>query len=181
MLTEQIYNEYRSRALNYFEKAGIVLTEHEKSSIQVAEYSLGCVDEIGLQLVEYINTKRCCAKELVLLPHQTCPEHRHPPILGESGKEETFRCRYGLVYLYIEGPATENISAIIPKGNERFFTCRHEIILRPGEQYTINPDTLHWFQGGPDGCIVSEFSTASRDEYDIYTDPRINPAQPRTL
>ena len=48
-----------------------------------------------------------------------------------------------------------------------------EIVLAPGEQFTIPPDTLHWFQAGDEGAIVSEFSTRSRDELDVFTDPRI--------
>ena len=48
-----------------------------------------------------------------------------------------------------------------------------EIVLRPGEQWTIPPDTLHWFQAGDEGAVVSEFSTRSRDETDVFTDPRI--------
>ncbi len=46
-------------------------------------------------------------------------------------------------------------------------------MLRPGEQLTIPPDTLHWFEAGDEGAIVSEFSTRSRDESDVFTDPRI--------
>jgi D-lyxose ketol-isomerase len=49
----------------------------------------------------------------------------------------------------------------------------HEIALRPGEQYTIPPDTLHWFQAGPEGAVVSEFSSRSTDENDIFTNPEI--------
>ena len=45
--------------------------------------------------------------------------------------------------------------------------------MEPGQQYTIQPDTRHWFQGGEEGAVVSEFSTTSYDEYDIFTDPRI--------
>ena len=37
-------------------------------------------------------------------------------------------------------------------------------------------DTLHWFQAVDEGAIVSEFSTRSRDEFDIFTDPRIRRA-----
>ena len=48
-----------------------------------------------------------------------------------------------------------------------------ELVLRPGEQLTVPPDTLHWFQAGDEGAIVSEFSTRSRDESDVFTDPRI--------
>ena len=46
-------------------------------------------------------------------------------------------------------------------------------MLRPGEQWTIPPDTLHWFEAGDEGAVVSEFSTRSRDETDVFTDPRI--------
>ncbi|HSK68402.1 MAG TPA: D-lyxose/D-mannose family sugar isomerase, partial [Candidatus Limnocylindria bacterium] len=58
-------------------------------------------------------------------------------------------------------------------GDEAHYTVFHEIRLAPGEQYTLSPDTLHWFQGGPEGAVVSEFSTTSRDEADVFTDPRI--------
>jgi D-lyxose ketol-isomerase len=49
----------------------------------------------------------------------------------------------------------------------------HEIQLNPGDQYTIVPNTLHWFQAGPQGAVISEFSSTSRDDLDIFTDPRI--------
>jgi D-lyxose ketol-isomerase len=145
--------EARDRAALELERAGIVLTRGERARIEVADFGLGRLDEIGLQLVVYVNTERVCAKELVLFPGQLCPEHRHPPFEGTPGKEETFRCRAGVVRLHVEGEG--------------------EIVLRPGEQYTIRPDTLHWFQAGDEGAIVSEFSTQSRDELDVFTDPQI--------
>jgi D-lyxose ketol-isomerase len=49
----------------------------------------------------------------------------------------------------------------------------HEIVLKPGEQYTLREKTLHWFQAGPEGAIVSEFSTRSYDDRDIFSDPDI--------
>lgn len=160
------------RALEYFQKAGIVLTEEEKKRIEVAEFGLGHLEVEGLELLTYVNTSRCCAKELVLFPYQTCPEHRHPPVGEEPGKEETFRCRWGQVYLYIEGEPTplEKRHAHPPSP---YYTVFHEIVLKPGDQYTIPPNTLHWFQAGPEGAVVSEFSTTSRDELDIFTDPKV--------
>jgi D-lyxose ketol-isomerase len=47
------------------------------------------------------------------------------------------------------------------------------VALRPGEQHTILPNTRHWFQGGPEGAVVSEFSTHNDDSGDIFTDPEI--------
>ena len=141
------------RATAMLAEAGIVLTRAERESLETADFGLGRFEEVGLAVVVYVNTERVCAKELVLLPGQTCPEHRHPPVDGEPGKEETFRCRTGEVHLHVAG--------------------HDEIVLRPGEQFTIEPDTLHWFQAGPEGAVISEFSTRSRDETDVFTDPRI--------
>lgn len=154
-------------------QAGIVLTSAEQDSIEIAGFGLGDLANQGLELITYVNTDRYCAKELVLFPSQTCPEHMHPPVEGESGKMETFRCRWGKVFLYVEGESTPNIQAVVPAGSESFYTVFHEIELLPGEQYTISPGTKHWFQGGPYGAIVSEFSSTSRDEFDIFTDPNI--------
>ena len=108
-----------------------------------------------------------------MLANQTCPQHRHPPVEGEPGKEETFRCRCGKVFLYEEGNKTENPKCAPPKGSEEYYTVWKEIELNPGEQYTLLPNRWHWFQSGSEGAIVSEFSTKSRDELDEFTDPNI--------
>ena len=173
MITNIEAQEARERVLNFFEKTYIVLTPEEKKNIEIANFSLGRLNEFGLQLIAYINTERVCAKEMVLFPYQICPEHKHPPINGKKGKEETFRCRWGKVYLYVPGKKTGKSLTRIPEDKKQYFTVWKEVVLNPGEQYTIYPDTLHWFQGGEEGAIVSEFSTKSTDEKDVFTDPYI--------
>lgn len=163
----------QARAASQLDASGIKLTENERAGIEVAGFGLNDLERQGLELVTYVNTDRYCAKELVLFPRQTCPEHLHPPVGDDPGKMETFRCRTGKVYLYVEGQPAEQIQAVVPVGHEAYYTVFHEIELNPGEQYTIPPGTKHWFQGGPDGAVVSEFSSTSRDEYDIFTDPGI--------
>ena len=145
--------EARLRAAMLLKDAGIALTNDEQDAIEVADFGLGRLEEVGLQIVVYVNTDRVCAKELVLFPGQMCPEHRHPPVGTDPGKEETFRCRSGSIVLWVEGHG--------------------EVELLPGDQFTIPPDTLHWFRAGDAGAIVSEFSTRSRDETDVFTDPLI--------
>jgi D-lyxose ketol-isomerase len=176
MLTQQQLLNAQARAREYLERAGMVLIPDECEHIEVADFGLGELETTGLELVVYVNTERVCAKELVLFPRQTCPEHRHPPIGDTPGKEETFRCRWGRVYLYVEGVATGNPAAKLPAGREHTYSVWHEIVLLPGQQYTIPPDTLHWFQAGDEGAVVSEFSTRSRDEFDIFTDTDIRRA-----
>lgn len=152
---------------------GFFLTDQEAENIEIADFGLNDFETTGLYLYTYENNHRYCAKELYLAPGQTCPEHRHPPVNGQDGKMETFRCRKGIVYLYVEGDATPSISATLPAGREATYSAFHQVILLPGEQYTIAQDTKHWFQAGPEGAIVSEFSSTSSDENDIFTDPEI--------
>ena len=173
MLTKAQLEAAQARSREYLARAGMVLTPDESRHIEIADFGLNELDETGLELVTYVNTQRCCAKELVLFPGQTCPQHLHPPVNGEPGKEETFRCRMGRVYLYVEGDPAASPACRPPQHRASTYTVWHEIELGPGEQYTIMPDTWHWFQGGAEGAVVSEFSTRSTDEHDIFTDPDI--------
>ena len=173
MIKRSEVHRVQTRAAEMLKHVGIVLAPAEAANIEVAEFGLGEVERTGLELVVYINTDRYCAKELILFPRQTCPEHRHPTVAGQPGKMETFRCRWGRVWLYTEGQPARSPQGRVPAGSEKYYTVFHEVELKPGEQYTIPPNTLHWFQAGDEGAIVSEFSSTSRDESDVFTDPRI--------
>ena len=155
MITREEQREAQAYAAAELAAAGIAVTDAERDAIEVADFGLSRLREQGLMLLVYVNTDRYCAKELVLYPGQACPEHRHPPFGGGPGKEETFRCRRGLVTLRVDG---------------------RELVLGPGEQFTIPPDTLHSFRAGPDGAVVTEFSSASRDELDVFTDQAVRRA-----
>lgn len=179
MIKRSEVRAYQARYVKMLDNAGIALSPEERGQVEVAEFGLNEVEKTGLGLVVYENNNRYCAKELMLFPRQTCPEHLHPPIKNDAGevidpgKRETFRCRQGEVYLYVDGDTVKNPKATAPEGSEAYYQVWNEVVLKPGEQYTIEPGTWHWFQAGDDGAIVSEFSTTSRDEADIFTDPRI--------
>ncbi len=176
MITREQYQAAIGRAAEMLKRAGIVLTPHEREHLEVADFGLNELEKTGLEIITYVNTERVCAKEIVMFPHQTCPEHWHPTVGAKLGKEETFRCRWGTVYLYIPGEPSLRPACAPPVGSEAYYTVRHEVVLKPGEQYTLHPDTPHWFQAGPEGAIVSEFSTRSTDDEDRFTDPRIRRA-----
>lgn len=173
MLTRTQIADAQIRAVSMCENAGIFLTGSEKNSMEVVDEGLNDLLHTGLQIVTYVNTDRVCAKEIILFPRQTCPEHMHPAIGDYIGKEETFRCRWGIVYLYIPGNKTADPKAVPPDGTGQYYTAWHEIVLAPGDQYTIYPNTFHWFQAGDEGAIISEFSTKSLDETDVFTNPVI--------
>ena len=164
----------RDQAARMLDAAGIAVSPAERAAMEVADFGLDDLAHYGLQVVIYENNDRYCAKELVLLPRQICPEHRHPRVNGRNlGKKETFRCRYGEVYLHVAGERTPKPKARVPRRYKPFLTVGHEIVLRPGDQYTLPPNSLHWFQAGDRGAVVSEFSSTSTDENDLFSDPRV--------
>ena len=164
----------REKACQILMNAHIVLTKEERKNMEVADCGFGDIENLGLQAVTYVNTDRYCAKEIILLPGQFFPEHYHPPINKDNrGKQETFRCRWGKVLLYVQGEPTPKPETRISDKYRPYLTAWKEVELRPGDQYTIAPDVKHWFQAGEKGAVVSEFSSTSIDEKDVFTDPRV--------
>ncbi len=164
----------RDKACQILKKAHIVLTKQERKTMEVADCGFDDIENLGLQAVTYINTDRYCAKEIILLPGQLFPEHQHPLIdKNNPGKQETFRCRWGRVMLYVEGEPTPNPQAKVPDTYRPYLTVWKEVELRPGDQFTLPPNTKHWFQAGEKGAVTSEFSSTSIDEKDEFTDPRV--------
>ena len=175
MITREQYKSAVERAGGMLQQAGLAITPAERERLEVADFGLGELERTGLEILTYVNTERVCAKELILFPAQTCPEHWHPTMGAKLGKEETFRCRWGTVYLYVPGAPTPTPFCRPPAGSEAY-TSRHEVVLNAGDQYTLYPDTPDWFQAGAQGAIVSEFSTRSTDDEDQFSDPRIKRA-----
>lgn len=79
MITREKLKRARMKAVEILGRAGVTLTPREKESMEVVDYGFGDLEHIGTEIIVYINTDRYCSKELVLFPHQSCPEHRHPP------------------------------------------------------------------------------------------------------
>ena len=167
----------QAAAAAHMRAAHLILRDDEAAALEIADFGLGRYADFGLAIHVYVNTKRCCAKELMMLPGQSCPEHRHPPVDGELGKEETFRVRQGEVWLHVAGDHDEATKAAalarLPADKRDSVSVFRTIHLRPGEQATLGPNTKHWFTAGAQGAVVSEFSTRSRDEADIFTDAAI--------
>ena len=167
--------EIRDKAVKYFKKAGIVLTDREiKNSIQIFDYGIGDFYKLGLVIVPFVNTNRYCGKFLLFFPGQSAAEHYHPDVEDNKGKEETFRVLWGTAYAYGEGDSNKNIRAKIIEGRESYFTSRKEVILKPGDQYIVGLHEKHWWQAGPEGMVSLEVSSTSRDIFDVYTDKTLD-------
>ncbi len=173
-ITRAEHNAARIRAGEFIERAGIPVTDGELAGIETADLGLGELEQSGVQIVTLVDTDQIAAKVLVLFPNQTEPEHRHPRLGEYAGKEETIRCHWGELYLYLAGELAPSPKGSPPAHRRHTYTVWHEHILMPGDQVTLAPDTLHWFQAGPEGAVIWSFSTKAIDVQDVFTDPDVS-------
>jgi D-lyxose ketol-isomerase len=162
----------RSRATELIREAGIAITDAEADAIEVADFGLGRLEEEGAQILTLVQTGRISVKVLVLFPGQTEPEHWHPPVGDDAGKEETVRVVSGTLYFYREGEGKAG-SGAIPRGKEAAYTCQREVVMRPGDQITLPPGERHWFQARREPVVMYSFSSVARDALDGFTDPAV--------
>jgi len=172
MITRAEQKAAQERAAQMIVQSGIRITEEEKNRIEVVDFGLSHLKIEGVQVLTLVQTERISVKVLAMLPNQTEPEHWHPPVGDDPGKEETIRVVSGTVYFYVQGENTFNQGFLV-KGKEKYYTLMHEIILKPGDQITFQPGEKHWFQVRDDGAVMYSFSTVARDALDQFTDPNI--------
>jgi D-lyxose ketol-isomerase len=172
MLTRQLQQIARRQAGEMISRAGIHVTDKEAESIEVVDFGLSRLHKEGVQVLTLLQTERISVKVLALFPNQTEPEHWHPPVAGDPGKEETVRVISGTLFFYIPGENTFKEGFLV-KGKEHCYTMRHEIVMRPGDQITLAPGVKHWFQARDEGVVMYSFSTVARDALDQFTDKDI--------
>ncbi|MBD3243904.1 MAG: D-lyxose/D-mannose family sugar isomerase [Chitinivibrionales bacterium] len=162
----------RMRAAAMIREAGIALSDTEAAAIEVVGFGLGHPQHEGAQIVTLVATDRYAVKVLALFPGQTEPEHWHPPVGDDPGKQETIRIVSGELRFYTSGTDTLH-AGNVPQGKEQYYTCRHEHVMKPGDQLTLEPGAPHWFQPGSRGCVLFSFSSVVRDACDGFSDPAV--------
>lgn len=172
MITRHEEQSARRRAGAMIREAGIRITDREPDGIEVVDFGLSRLAEEGVQVLTLVQTERISVKVLALFPNQTEPEHWHPPVESDPGKEETVRLISGTVYFYLPGENTFKEGFLV-KGKEHCYTMRHEFVMRPGVQITLAPGVKHWFQAREQGAVMYSFSTIARDAMDQFTDKGI--------
>lgn len=173
MILQSEVKKAQDRAAELIRKAGIYITQNEEKEIGPVDFGLSRLEIEGAEILTLVQTERISVKILVLFPNQTLPEHWHPPVENDPGKEETIRVVWGTVYFYVDGTDTLE-KGVIPEGKENVYTLRHELVLKPGDQLICYPGEKHWFQGGSEGAVLYSFSSVARDVLDGFTDPKID-------
>jgi D-lyxose ketol-isomerase len=172
LITRAQQQAARRQAAEMIRQAGMTITDAEADSIEVVDFGLSNLDKEGVQVLTWVQTDRISVKVLAMLPNQTEPEHWHPPVEDDPGKEETIRVIAGTVYFYVAGEDSLNEGFIV-EGKDDCYTMRREIVMKPGDQLTLAPGEKHWFQARDDGAVMYSFSTIARDALDQFTDPNI--------
>ncbi|MCU0595342.1 MAG: D-lyxose/D-mannose family sugar isomerase, partial [Desulfobacterota bacterium] len=172
MITRAEQRKAREKAAEMIRKAGIAISDAEAENIEVVDFGLSHLDIEGVQVLTLVQTERISVKVLAMLPNQTEPEHWHPPVGDDPGKEETIRVAAGTVYFYVDGENTFKQGFLV-EGKEKYYILRHEIILNPGDQITFQPGEKHWFQARDEGAVMYSFSSVARDALDQFTNPDI--------
>lgn len=173
MIQREEYERLQQEAAEVLRVCGVPLSESELDSIAVADFGLSNTRVEGAQILTLFATERISAKLIVLLPGQTLPEHWHPPVGDDPGKEEILRGLWNTVYYIEEGDDPPLSTASVPAGKDYAYTCRRQIDLVPDTQVIIPPGRKHWMQGGPEGGCIFSFSTCVRDILDQFTDKDI--------
>jgi D-lyxose ketol-isomerase len=172
VITGGEYLAARRAAADLLVRSGIPLQAAEPEGIEVVDFGLGNIRVEGLQLLTIFETGRMAGRILVMTPHQTEPEHWHPPFGQDRGKQEVIRAFWGEVRFYLPGEDTMERGFLV-EGKEHLYTMRNEIILEPGDTLVIEPGLKHWFQAGEEGAVFYSFSTTVRDASDGFTDPGV--------
>ncbi len=177
MISRKEHETLQVRARELLRRSGLALRAEELAGVEVLDFGLGMAGELGLQVVPVLETGQLAIRLVALLAGQTCPEHRHPPQGDYAGKEETLRCAWGRLYVCTEGEPTERPQAAAPP-RWQHFTVWRETALAPGDQLSLPPDMLHWFQGGPEGAVAWLFCSRATDAEDVFTDPDVRRMAP---
>lgn len=172
MINRSELDRVKVEAAQLIALAGIHITEDEKINITAADFGLSNLRVEGIEILTMFETERIAGKILVLLPFQTEPEHWHPAVGNDPGKEETIRSLWGDLYFYIPGDKNMEKGFIV-EGKDQYYTMNHEKHLHPGDQLILPPGTKHWFQAGARGAVMYSFSTTVRDVLDQFTNPNI--------
>ncbi len=170
MSASNVSPDAKRAAVGLLRGSALALHAEDVDRLYCEDFGLGEYEETGLGVLELVNTNLLSIKILVLLPRQTCPEHRHRPAADYPGKEETFGCQWGECYLYLPGPAAPGPRAAPPAHRRDSYTVWHEIKLGPGDQHTAPSDTRHWFQAGPEGAVVWSLCSRTVVGADEFTD-----------
>ena len=150
MSTLDLAARQQQEAAARIRESGIHLKEEEVAGIEIADFGLNRFD-VGPRHSRLCEHRSLLRQGISHGSGQICPEHRHPPVDGQPGKEEeTFRCREGECIsscLGIKDSGEKEFAlAMVPEDKRDTFTMFKHYHLKAGDQCTSSqiPRTGLW-------------------------------------
>jgi N-acetylneuraminate synthase len=141
--------EIRNRVRDLAARANVLIPKYSRVEIS-HHYGLEKFYKFGLSMIVIVN-KSYCKKYLFLFKNQVHPEQFH------KKKKETFLILFGKIKL-----------------NIAFNRQKKEMIMKPGEVFTIEPGMIHAFKAlSSAGAVIEEISTESIRTDSYYLDDKI--------
>ncbi len=152
-------------------RSGFPIGEAELKTLQTNDFGLNNFEHEGFVFTDLLRTPFVRMTLMVFLPGQTLPQHKHPPHEDSPGKEESVRTLWGQFKVYVEGDSHRQ-DLVFPESKEPYYTARKETVLEVNEQFSVPPDTAHWFQAGPEGAVVLAVQNRVNEDYNQFYDPQ---------
>ena len=138
----------------------VPFTELMAKDMWVTDFGLGDFENVGMGGIFWVNNaeQRYFAHAIYLLPGQMIPEHAHVATTYPA-KHESWMVEKGWAYNFSEvGDETPNAPAI--PATHGPIKSKNFVVQKVGEVLPLKAlTTFHFLMAGPEGAIVSEWST----------------------
>lgn len=135
------------------------LTDQLREGLWVMDFGMGDFVNCGMGGIFWVNNKEFSyfGHEIYLLPLQMIGEHKHITTTVPC-KMEAWQVRYGSIYNFGEGEATNPPLVDLPESQKDTIVSKHCELLKQGEIRELKtPEAWHFMMGGPEGAIVTEY------------------------
>lgn len=165
----------RKAYIDMLERFNYPIPKRLREELFVTDLGVGDFWNVGIGGIMWCNSQEhgYFSFEIMLLPGQMIPEHWHVESEGGPAKMETWHTRYGMVYTFSEGEATESCPVEVPASQKDHVTVRHCEPLELGEVRPLNRlSAKHYMIAGPRGAVVTEYASFHDGEALRFTDPK---------
>lgn len=136
------------------------VTPTVRKNIWIADFGIGDFPRVGMGGLVWINRPdyNYFGLDILLLPGQMIPEHRHVATDKAQPKMESWQVRCGKIVTFGEGAPTPELLTQVPESQRASIQSKHGAPLGLHETGHLNRvDAWHYMIAGPQGAWVTEY------------------------
>lgn len=151
------------------------VTETVKKNMWVADFGLGDFPRVGMGGLVWLNRPdfNYFGLDILLLPNQMIPEHKHIATDKAKPKMESWHVRFGEIVTFGEGEPTPAFFDRVPESQRATCKSKHASVLRLHETDDLNRvEAWHFMVAGPEGALVTEYGLFQDPAALRFTNPK---------